>query len=69
NNQILACGLDVLREEPIQMDHPLLGMKNAVVVPHIGSASVVTRNKMIQLCVDNIKLVLNGNTAKTAVKA
>ena len=51
------------------MDHPLLGMKNAVVVPHIGSASVVTRNKMIQLCVDNIKLVLNGNTAKTAVKA
>ena len=69
NNQILACGLDVFREEPIQLDHPLLGMKNAVVVPHIGSASVVTRNKMIQLCVDNIKLVLSGNAAKTAVYA
>ncbi|MDN8848389.1 NAD(P)-dependent oxidoreductase, partial [Staphylococcus aureus] len=52
NGQIAACGLDVLREEPIDMAHPLLSMDNAVIVPHIGSASVTTRNRMIQLCVE-----------------
>lgn len=53
DGEIGACGLDVLRQEPIDMTHPLLSMKNAVILPHIGSASVVTRNRMIQLCVDN----------------
>ncbi|MEB6203704.1 D-glycerate dehydrogenase [Staphylococcus xylosus] len=67
NRQIAACGLDVLREEPIDMAHPLLEMDNAVIVPHIGSASVTTRNRMIQLCVDNIRLVLNNQPAKTPV--
>jgi len=66
--QIWACGLDVLREEPIDMTNPLLNMKNAVIVPHIGSASIVTRDRMIQLCVDNIKLVLAGQAPLTPVK-
>ncbi|MCG7339452.1 D-glycerate dehydrogenase [Staphylococcus sp. ACRSN] len=67
NGEIAACGLDVLRKEPIDMSHPLLSMKNAIIVPHIGSASVITRNRMIQLCVDNIRLVLNGKSAKTPI--
>jgi glyoxylate reductase len=65
--QIWACGLDVLREEPIDMANPLLNMKNVVIVPHIGSASIVTRDRMIQLCVDNIKLVLAGQAPLTPV--
>ncbi|PTE43577.1 D-glycerate dehydrogenase [Staphylococcus equorum] len=67
DGEIGACGLDVLRQEPIDMTHPLLSMKNAVILPHIGSASVVTRNRMIQLCVDNIHLVLNHKHAKTPI--
>lgn len=67
NGEIGACGLDVLRQEPIDMTHPLLSMKNAVILPHIGSASVVTRNRMIQLCVDNIRLVLSHKHAKTPI--
>lgn len=67
--EIAACGLDVLRQEPIDMSHPLLSMSNALIVPHIGSASVITRNRMIQLCVDNIRLVLNDNQPKTPIKA
>ncbi|MDT3960319.1 D-glycerate dehydrogenase [Staphylococcus kloosii] len=66
--QIWACGLDVLREEPIDMANPLLNMKNAVIVPHIGSASIVTRDRMIQLCIDNIKLVLAGQAPLTPVR-
>lgn len=67
DGEIGACGLDVLRQEPIDMTHPLLSMKNAVILPHIGSASVVTRNRMIQLCVDNIRLVLSHKHAKTPI--
>lgn len=67
NEEIKACGLDVLREEPIDMQHPLLSMNNATILPHIGSASVITRDRMIQLCVDNIKLVLDEKDPKTPV--
>ncbi|MDG0825344.1 D-glycerate dehydrogenase [Staphylococcus equorum] len=67
DGEIGACGLDVLRQEPIDMSHPLLSMKNVVILPHIGSASVVTRNRMIQLCVDNIRLVLSHKQAKTPI--
>ncbi|SCS56012.1 2-hydroxyacid dehydrogenase [Staphylococcus caeli] len=67
NEQIAACGLDVLREEPIDMSHPLLALPNAVIVPHIGSASVMTRNRMIQLCVDNISRVFNQEQPKTPI--
>ncbi|MCI2948044.1 D-glycerate dehydrogenase [Staphylococcus caledonicus] len=68
NNEIGGCGLDVLREEPIRLDHPLLKMQNVVILPHIGSASVETRDRMIQLCIDNIKAVLQGKAPETPVK-
>ena len=67
NEEIKACGLDVLREEPIDMQHPLLSMNNATILQHIGSASVITRDRMIQLCIDNIKLVLDEKDPKTPV--
>ena len=60
NHEIGGCGLDVLREEPIKLYHPLLKMEKAVILPHIGSASVATRDRMIQLCVDNIVAILKG---------
>ena len=41
------------------MNHPLLKFDNVVIVPHIGSASRLTRDRMVQLCVNNIVAVLN----------
>lgn len=68
NHTILGCGLDVLRQEPIDVNHPLLKLDNAVIVPHIGSASRLTRDRMIQLCVNNILAVLNHQLPITPVK-
>jgi len=51
---ILAAGLDVFANEPAVPDE-LRAMQNVVLLPHIGSASVVTRNAMDQLVVDNLK--------------
>ncbi|EEE49924.1 D-glycerate dehydrogenase [Staphylococcus capitis] len=68
NHTILGCGLDVLRQEPIDVNHPLLKLDNAVIVPHIGSASRLTRDRMVQLCVNNILAVLNHQPPITPVK-
>ena len=46
-------GLDVCTPEPLPVDSPLLRLPNAVVLPHIGSASTATRMEMAQLSVNN----------------
>jgi lactate dehydrogenase-like 2-hydroxyacid dehydrogenase len=63
---ILAAGLDVFDNEPNVPDE-LRAMQNVVLLPHIGSASVVTRNAMDQLVVDNLKAWFAGKPPLTPV--
>jgi len=63
---ILAAGLDVFEKEPNVPDE-LKTMQNVVLLPHIGSASVVTRNAMDQLVVDNLKAWFAGKLPLTPV--
>src|SRR6201995_3386799 len=70
---ILAAGLDVFEKEPNVPDE-LKSMQNVGLLPHIGSASGVTRNAMDQLVVDNLKAWFAGKppltpVAKTPAKA
>jgi glyoxylate reductase len=62
NGQILAAALDVTDPEPIPADHPLVKSDKCLIVPHIASASVATRNKMATLAVENCLAVLRGET-------
>ncbi|WP_239738258.1 D-glycerate dehydrogenase [Mammaliicoccus sp. H-M32] len=66
--EILGAALDVVENEPIAMDHPFLEMKQVIVVPHIGSSSINTRDHMVQLCVDNAKQIIAGSEPVTPVK-
>jgi lactate dehydrogenase-like 2-hydroxyacid dehydrogenase len=50
---ILAAGLDVFVDEP-NVDPDLFTVPNLTVVPHVGSASLHTREKMGNLTVDNL---------------
>ena len=50
---ILAAGLDVFADEP-HVPAELLALDNAVLLPHVGSASLQTRQAMADLVVDNI---------------
>ncbi|WP_315701945.1 MULTISPECIES: 2-hydroxyacid dehydrogenase [unclassified Bradyrhizobium] len=63
---ILAAGLDVFEKEPNVPDE-LKSMQNVVLLPHIGSAAVVTRNAMDQLVVDNLKAWFAGKPPLTPV--
>ncbi len=63
---ILAAGLDVFEKEPNVPDE-LKALQNVVLLPHIGSASVVTRNAMDQLVVDNLKTWFDGKPPLTPV--
>ncbi|XP_030636833.1 glyoxylate reductase/hydroxypyruvate reductase [Chanos chanos] len=58
--QIAAAGLDVTTPEPLPVDHPLLTLKNCVVLPHIGSATYSTRGTMAELTATNLLAGLMG---------
>lgn len=65
--EIEAAGLDVFSKEPIDSSHPLMQLENVVCLPHIGSASVETRMKMLELCFKNLKAVFSGKDPLTPV--
>ncbi|WP_376792628.1 2-hydroxyacid dehydrogenase [Thermoflexus sp.] len=58
--RIFAAALDVTDPEPLPADHPLLQLPNCIVVPHIGSATVTTRNRMAELAALNVLAGLRG---------
>ncbi len=57
---IWAAGLDVTDPEPLPRDHKLLTLPNCLVVPHIGSASVASRDAMARLAAENLLAGLEG---------
>lgn len=59
-HQIAGAALDVTEPEPLPRNHPLLGLPNLVIAPHLGSATRQTRAAMAQMAVDNLRAGLAG---------
>lgn len=57
--EIYAAGLDVTVPEPLPTDHPLFNLSNCLILPHIGSASVATRDRLADIAANNIVDMLN----------
>ena len=68
DGRIAAAGLDVFEREP-EVDPALLELDNAVLIPHLGSATVETRTAMAELAARNVVGVLTGTGPITPVAA
>ncbi|XP_032671098.1 glyoxylate reductase/hydroxypyruvate reductase-like [Odontomachus brunneus] len=64
NKKIFAAGLDVTDPEPLPTDHELLKLPNVEILPHLGTATLKTRNNMSITAAQNI---LNGLEGKSLV--
>jgi glyoxylate reductase len=67
--ELAGAALDVTDPEPLPVDHPLLNAPNLLVVPHVGSATHATRERMADIAVDNLLAGLAGEPMPHSVNA
>ena len=60
SGKILAAGIDVVSVEPIANNSPLLSAKNCFITPHISWAAKETRERLLNLAVQNLKSFVEG---------
>ncbi|NHI04446.1 D-3-phosphoglycerate dehydrogenase [Candidatus Nitrosotalea sp. TS] len=65
---IAGAALDVFQNEPIGISNHLTGLRNVLITPHIGSATVETRREMAEITVKNLILSLAGKKPIYQVK-
>ncbi len=58
--KVYAAAADVAAVEPIPADSPLLGLPNMIFTPHIAWACYETRQRLMDIAVDNVRQFLNG---------
>ena len=61
--QLAGAGLDVLSTEPPPADHPLFGIENCLITPHIAWATREARSRMMVSVVANLTAYLQGQPA------
>ena len=59
--KVYAAGLDVMAQEPIRPDNPLLHAKNCFITPHISWASRESRQRLMDIAVENLRAFQAGS--------
>ena len=61
DNKIFYAAADVVSEEPIKINNPLLSAKNIFLTPHIAWASKESRMRLMKIAKENLKAFIDGN--------
>ena len=64
---LAGAALDVTDPEPLPPDHPLVGMSNVIVTPHISSGSAATVRRMGMMAAENVVAALTGGEMVSCV--
>lgn len=60
SGKVRAAGLDVVSAEPILPDNPLLEAKNCILTPHMAWSATEARQRLMDVCVENVKAYMAG---------
>ncbi len=60
NGKIAGAAMDVLSTEPMVENHPFMGAKNCIITPHIAWAATETRQRLMDIALENIKAFLKN---------
>lgn len=60
SGHLLGAGVDVLCEEPMSENCPLIGIENCLITPHIAWAGLQTRRRLMGVVAENIEAFLSG---------
>lgn len=61
SGKVAYAAVDVVSEEPIKPDNPLLSQQNCIITPHIAWAPRESRKRLMDIAVSNLKAFLDGN--------
>ena len=61
SGKVGGAGVDVVSSEPIKADNPLLQAKNIYITPHIAWAPKESRQRLMDIAVDNLKAYVDGS--------
>lgn len=68
SGEIAGAALDVFEKEPVDLDNPLLKMKQVTALPHIGSATAKTREAMVMKAAENLVAGVTGEVPENVMK-
>ena len=60
SGKVAGAALDVVSTEPIKMDNPLLSAKNVILTPHIARAPKESRQRLMDIAVENLQCFVDG---------
>ncbi len=67
SEKVAAAAVDVVSQEPMAADNPLLTAPNITITPHIAWASIEARKRLIQMVADNLRAYLNNEELNVLV--